>query len=400
MGRRALFFWLGVLGFLQITGASAEPSSAQKIEAIFNAPGFSGKPDLSIENKLVDLIQGTMPGGEILVAMYSFDHPRIARELLLASDRGVRVELVLDGKNKTFRKVRGHAVQILTSGYEGRPGGLRCKEGDCITYCSSLVGSGCQGASINHNKFFLFSKLRDGAHHVVAQSSYNVNLSQNFNYNDLAVIRNDERLYEGFHRYWHDLKRNRSKIFSSGSILGENGVRAYFFPRLMGKDPVLETLKKVHCEVPGSKIRIVQSRFDNSREHIALRLAELRQQGCDVKVVGRDEPRYKSPGSRIRALLGKDLILLRYQDAKGQHLIKNSIHSKLVLIDAALGAAQEKTPLVLTGSHNLNITSLKFNDEVLLALPGRETYERYFTFWNSLYQSAVRDGAHLSHSGL
>lgn len=383
------FLFLGPTFAETDSGAFLSLSKNQDLEVVFNTPGFQDKPGTSIEKKIIELIQSAVPGSSIHISIYIFRHQKIAQELVAASDRGVNVEIILDGKSKKHLKSPGHAVHILTTSRNGQPA-LRCQADPCVTFCDSLAGSSCRGLHINHNKFLLFSHLKDGTQNVVAQTSYNLNLNQNLQYNDMVIIKNDPRLYENYLRYWRSLKKDKVKMTRVKSLHGKNGIKAYLFPRLTGADPVLRILNTVSCEPTGSQIRVVQSRFDRFRVDIAKRLAALRDQGCDIKVIVRSETKLISPTKKLRPLLGKDLYILPFQTSKGITIQKNSVHSKLILIDASLKGSKEKKSLVLTGSHNLDLPSLRTNDEVLLSIPDRDLYEKYLRFWERILSDAQR----------
>lgn len=362
-------------------------SHASQLEPVFNRPGFSGGTAQAIDQQILKLISGTAASSQIHISMYNFDNLVLAQELLRAQARGVAVQLVLDGKSKKNAAIPGHPVQVLNDG-------LRCGDKPCITFCKSLVGSSCRGLVINHNKFYLISQLQDGRRDVVLQTSMNANGSQTHMYNDSLTVYDDERLYVGYLDYWRSLQKDKFHFSKPDPFEGQEKIRAYLFPRLIGKDPVLNLLKKVSCKLPGSTIRVAQSRFDNSRSKVAKQLALLRSQGCDVKVIARSEQSVNSPGSKVRSYLGPDLFVLAYQgdDDTDQAVSQNSIHSKILLINASFDGSQEKLPVVLMGSHNLNLTSLKTNDEVLLRIIDQQVFSDYSDYWDLILGDAKAAG--------
>lgn len=377
-------------GLLSLAGVVAQA----KIEAVFNTPGFGGAATETIETKLIEMIRNAEVGSSIRIAMYTFNNKEVAIELVRAGARGVDVQVVLDGKNKDLLESPRSAPSILVNGItqgDQKVPPLQCSAKRCVTFCTDGLGSSCLGAHINHNKLYLFSRLSDGRSDVVAQSSANLSEAQKFNYNDLLIIDGDKALFSKFTRYWKKLKQDDMKLGGVDSVKGDGPIRAHFSPVFFfGSDPIREVLDKVDCRLAGSRIRVAHSRFKDSRVATAERLRQLSSQGCDVKVIVRDEPGKNSPGSSVvKALRGLDLTILPYENDEA---VKNSIHTKLILIDASLNGSKTRVPIVLTGSHNLNGNSLRYNDEVLLDVRGRAIFNQYLKFWNRIKSDAEAAG--------
>lgn len=368
-------------------------------EAIFNTPGFNRGATTTIEDSLISMTRLAVPGSKIRVALYRVDRAPVMQALVDASHRGVDVQVVLDGGNKAFRKVPGHAVNILASG-------LQCLAGEkCLKFCASPIkaplslvkakegykfGGSCRGLVINHNKLFLFSELADGQKNVIAQTSSNMMTHQLEMYNDLLLIKNDELLFLGFMNYWKKLKGDKTVLKKASPTLlsSDEKVKAYFFPRLIsGADPIEELLKKVNCRLPNSRIRGAQSAF--TRGSVAKQMKRLINEGCQVDIISRMDPLQKSPGKKVRKALGDNLLILPYRGHRPEEQHPNSIHTKIVLIDASIDNSQEKIQVVLTGSHNIDLWSLRSNDEVLLAVRDRRLHDRYNEFLDRILTDAA-----------
>lgn len=351
--------------------------------ATFNTPGFKDRKTTTIQDRLIELLNHAPAKSVVRVNMYDFDWMPLARAFIDASKRGVNIRFVFDGELKKLAKKDGSAVNTLTKE-------LVCAEKPCFTYCSAVLGikGSCRGIANNHNKLLLMSELNDGTKYVSVLSSSNWTDGQLNNANDLLEINNDKKLYDGLMDYWKATQKEKSK--SPLVVVGEKAL-VYTFPN-NSYDPVLELLKHVSCRLPDSKIRVAQSRFTNSRQKIAQRLKDLSNQGCDVKVIVRDEPDMNSPGDHVEPILGDLLINLPFHDEKGNDVVKNSIHPKIVLIDAAFDESNVKTQVVLAGSHNLNSTSLKYNDELLAQITDKTVYANYLAFWNKILFDAKDAG--------
>lgn len=372
-----------------------------KTEIVFNEPGFHDQEAHTVEDKLVDLIEDAAPDSSVHMSMYQVSRTAVVEALIRASQRGVDVRLVLDGSNYFDHRQPGSGTDILLNG-STKYGRLECKEQPCVHFCSGPVhlklkkqtfGGSCNGLVINHNKFFLFSKLRDGSENVVAQTSENLEDEMQHEYQDLIIIRDDKGLYDGYLSYWGSQNRDHTRLTPWKDAIGTGPVVAKFFPRIINKDPVLQMLRRVSCGIPGPTIRIAEANFN--RVKIADRLRKLAQQGCDVKVITKIEPKMFSPTLSVVKRLGSNIMIMPYQGKTPEYQLKNSIHLKIIAIDAAVDHSPVRRQFVLTGSHNLDFFSLHTNDETVLILEDTPAYLKYFEFWNRLNFSARNSGLHL-----
>lgn len=387
-------------------------AQALQIDTVFNAPGFTGQSTATVENKLIDMMKSAVRGSKIRVALYVVDREPIMKELVYASQRGVDVEIVLDGGNLPRVKIAGHALDMLVNGFDGNQGLVCQGEPDsCIKFCNGPLagpikmlkikknyplGESCRGLVINHNKLFLFSELSDGSKNVVAQTSANMAQHQLEMYNDLLIIKNDAIFFDHFMTYWGKLKEDRTvllkKSFPTIST-DEKRLKAYFFPRLVSKDPVQALLRKVNCRLPNSTIRAAQSAF--TRAGVAEQMKRLKNEGCKVEVIARIDPAQSSPGSKVREALTDSLVVLPYKGANPEEQSVNSIHTKIVLINASIDDSREKIPVVLTGSHNLDLFSLRGNDETLIEVRDQRIYNQYSQFLDQILFDARSAGLRL-----
>ena len=371
-----------------------------EIENVFSTPGFKGQYSFTIENKLIEMTRMAVPGSTIRAALYSFDRVALANELVAASKRGVDVRLVMDGGNKVNIDTQGHAINILAHELQCAPGT------PCVHFCEGPLasplaflkikkgyplGGSCRGLVINHNKLFLFSQLSDG-HFVVAQTSANMNQSQLAMYQDMLLIKDDPALFSQISNYWVKLLTDRTVLKDSYPTIEStlNPVRVHFFPRLTGKDPVLDILRRVNCKIPGSTIRVAHAAF--TRGKVAEEMKRLRDEGCGLQVILREDPAQSSPGGKVRKLLGQSLLVLPFNGDTPAKQSINSIHTKIVLINASIDNSSEKVQLTLTGSHNLDLFSLRTNDEMLFEVRDAQMFERYDKFLDQILFDARAAG--------
>lgn len=372
--------WLGCLALVPALAAGLVDEhivmpGGIELQATFNQPGFGGDVSTRLEDRIVELISLASPGSEIRVSMYTFRRPNTAVALLEARDRGVNVRVIVD--RKSFRG-GSPALDLLRRGGEGFAPLDGCDDGPCVKVCRF----GCQGLHINHNKFVLLSALDDGSRWVVAQTSANLTAAQLGHYNDLLVIRNDRSLYRAFTDYFDDLGQRRWAPRPFRRARGDSPIEAFFFPRPFGPDPIAAMLERVSC-TGDSVIRVAHSRFESFRGGVARQLKALSEAGCDVQVLLRQEPALRSPGVAVLEALDELTTVLPY---RGDEPARNAIHTKLILIRAPIGESEEPRHFVLTGSHNLSITSLRLNDEVLLRIESEELFDSYWDFWNGILE--------------
>lgn len=326
-------------------------------EAFFTRPSTHGTTDdLSLENKILELLDLAPPDSEVLVCMYTWTRTHMAQAFVEAQLRGVRIRVILGSASD--------ATEILTR---------LLPPGDAITcrLANGLIG-GCHGGSINHNKFFLFSKLSDGTQHVVVQSSANFTNPQLRNQNNLVIIRNDTAIYDAYRRYWHDLERQVADPEYYRVALGETSTEARFSPRASGNgatginDPVFEELSRIPAG-SGTRIRVAMAYWTTARTAIANRLIALHGSGADVAII-------------LYSTEVDPEILLLLRSAGVPVFLSPVIHSKYLLID------REGKTRVLTGSHNYTGNALRSNDEVLLSLDSPELHRQFMEDWEFMKQ--------------
>ena len=356
------------------------------VEATFNRPGLADHQSTRLEDRIIQMIGQAAPGSSIHVSIYSFTRTAIADALLDARRHDVTIHVVVDGR--TLRK-SGGAVELLRKGDAERGPLTGCK-GACVKVCRR----GCHGLHINHNKFVLFSEMRDGSRWVVAQTSANFTAGQHRHYNDLLVVKNDRALFNAFRGYFDDLTRRRLALRYYRRSRGSSGIGVHFFPRLLGSDPFVKILRGVRCDAE-STIRVAHSRFESQRLAVARQLRRLADRGCDVQIILREEPKKRSPGRAVLKELEGLVTLLPYRAEGDDH---NAIHTKLMLINAPRAGAEGRQHLVLRGSHKLSITSLYFNDDVLLRVDNEDLFSAYEAFFDEILMSHDTAGRSESRS--
>jgi HKD family nuclease len=385
----------------------ADAAVAPHLEAFFNVPKADGTPDATLENKIIELIDGTPKGARIRISMYQWNRTKVATHLADAYDKGVDVQLVLDKQanevKPAARPAPSHDADADVAGInddvanEDEDAGttpvsdpdepvVAAKKttmnaavtilqqrlpASAITFCTRGDGS-CQGTHIDHNKIYMFSTT-GGAHKVVVQSS--ANLTTHLLHNNLVISRNDNELYTAYVHYFEHLQAKKLNLDFYRSEPGEHTI-AYYFPRAHG-DTIVSILDNVHC-TSNSHIRIAMAFFTADRHAIADRLVALQHDGCDVKVNMRHAGTDVS-ASIIKTLRNGHVDVATYPDQHGAN-----IHSKYLIVDSAYatGGKYPHRQLVWTGSHNYTGGALRENDEALLRVDNKSVFDGFTHNWN------------------
>ncbi|GGP04129.1 phospholipase D-like domain-containing protein [Nonomuraea glycinis] len=360
-------------------GACADaPEAPVSAGAVFSEP-VGGDP-VAIVRKICALVKQTPAGARIQVAHFVMSGTagtEFADELIKAHQRGVKVQVILDGDT------RGGAVAAqLASGL-----GTDRSAASWLHVCTGPMSGGtaaCIGDKGQHNKFYLFSKTGD-ASNVVVQSSANLtDLNSSTYWNNAVVLPGNKRLYQAYDGYFEDLAAERKnldyyRVVNTGSKGGS--VRAHFFPKAGTADPIVEYLDKVSCKGGRTTVRVGMSEWDTYRIAIPEKLRDLAAQGCTVKVV------YGIMDDEVKqVLLSEPRVELRTLGTGGA--LPGRVHSKYLLIEGSYDGERD-AHWVFTGSHNYNLTSLRRNDEALLRLNNKTVYRQYVANFDTMRAAAV-----------
>ncbi len=360
-------FFIGCIeeGEIDNQSNSQEPTEPvePRFEAHFTEPA-PGQPDDTISALIIEYLEDAPEGSTVRAALYTISLESVAQAFIDARQRGVDVEMVLGNTNRTASGADWTAVALL-----------REELGDSLTICSDGESSGgCIGDNIHHNKFVTFSELGDHANHVVLQSSGNLTDFQQTQYDNVLVVYDDKPLYDAYHSYWDDLRRQQADPSYDRTESGASPTTAYFSPYTLG-DPIHEELTRVNC-AQGGEVYLAMAFFTNARYQIAERLAELDQEGCEVHVLLRASE-IASPGSGIINNIRQGDIDFGYFPSAEEI----QMHSKYLVYRAGLDQEEDPAFVVWTGSHNYTRAALLNNDEVLLRIEDEDLFERYRDNW-------------------
>nr|WSW48018.1 phospholipase D-like domain-containing protein [Streptomyces sp. NBC_01001] len=384
---------------LTLVGASVPVSAAavpgQTAALVTTGAIFNDPTDPAGQNAILGhishLIDGAVTGSDIKISSYVFESDWLVGRLNAAHLRGVNVQVVLDSES-VARQAGGPAYAALRDGLarktasSGNSWVRVCAEGQaCLAKDPNPHDS---FPSVNHNKFYLFSRTTGSAtatvpvDDVVVQTSANQTVwDREKARNDALTVAGNKALYDGYAAYFTRQAAAQADPALQVSDLPDDTqagpAKAYFFPR--STDVVLNILNTVDNPVPGqlachgnsagygtadgrTVIRVAMHQI--TRLEVAKKLWELDDAGCYVDIVYRN---LDNTGTQIVDQLAKPT---RYGGI-GLHRLNDdtaggtSTHSKYLLIEGTYKGLPDQK-IVFTGSHPYTVSGLTSNDEALL----------------------------------
>jgi len=345
-----------------VYGQSSQPVNINTPLVLFTDVSTfeAGKKDPILLSQISDLIGATPPGEEITVCVFKFELESLAKDLIEAQQRGVKVRVILN-KGDTSKDTNKEIKDLLQ---------LEIPDFHYIENKISEKG-------IIHNKFILFSRIestKGPLHHVLLQTSSNFQKKGTKKLQDMLIMASPE-LYYCFLDFWFEIKvlgrADKLKNFNHYSCSDKQGNKAFFFPKRSdgeshGSDNVLKILKDIESP-KNAQIRFAHGKWGENREELAEELEKLKEQGALVEVVTNLD---------VDKEVQKDLKglsqAIKYLDDSF------NMHTKFFLIQD--GDKKE----VWTGSHNLTERSLRENFEVLLKVDDPTVYQSYLRYFNEI----------------
>ncbi len=298
-----------------------------------------GQEDFTLLNRMLELVNSVPSGEEITVCVFKFEKGKLARALLEAEDRGVKIRVIIN-KGETSEEINRDTKELFKT------------ELDDFHYIKNTITK----KSIIHNKFMLFSRIETvgGSHsNVVLQTSSNFQDKGTGKLQDLIVTA-DQGLYHAYLDFWYEIKvlGNASRLddYDYLKFSGSNLYKAYFFPKRedgeeIGKDNVVQILK--HIKQPSSTIiRFAHGKWTPGREKVVNQLDEAISNVARIEIITNGDLDYEIRSQLLD--LNANLTTLG---------MEANLHTKFFLVDD--GTSQ----IVYTGSHNLSERSLRDNFE-------------------------------------
>lgn len=337
--------------------------------------GYSNSPT-ELTDHVVELIRNTTdPSAIIRVSLYGWDDgTALTSELIKATERGVSVRILLDAAAKLSEGTNGEFTR-LRQAIAKQP----ASEGSFIKRCGvgyqvpSTVETGraCLGTNVNHNKYFLFSKVGSSPYVVVQATAHFTPTWGNTSWDAMMTVVDKKALYDGYVDYFVAQTANVRKPDYYKTVTDGN-YKAYFFPRAgnvpytTSEDTIYGVLDNVTCtgnKTTGTStahrtiIRILNWKF--TRVEVAKKLVQLAGKNCWIDIA----TNLNEMSSGVRAVLeGVDRINVDNGNIPGFY-----IHGKYLLIEGNYDGAID-TKNIWVGSANLTYPAVRQNDEAILKI--------------------------------
>ncbi len=361
----------------------------------FNDPHLR-KGWFKIERAILETVRHSPKGSTIRIAVYSFDRMPVARALIAAHRRGVKIQMLLNDHQSTG------AIQAIRNEI-----GTNRKSKNFIHQCVASC-RGTQNEYNNmHSKFYLFSEA-GRSEDLVAVGSANMMLNADLHqWNDLYFTDGDHELFRQFVTVFNDMRSDhdtrQEPVFFCGTPTGpacDDSVdkhTAWAFPRPSGpqNDLVLDMLNRVQCLTPDGLGGFTRTRLALSMhtmrgvrgDYLADAVRRKYAEGCNFRVM------YGLIGFRTKGVLGaptdRGRIPLRstgldYNLEDDYDLNKDGVddlilsyysHQKYLIIQGTYNGVPD-TSMVLTGSSNWASLSTG-NDEAWFTIRGARVAKKY-----------------------
>lgn len=259
--------------------------------AKFNNPMIE-KNRYVIERHILRAIRNTPRGEKIIISAFSLDRQVFADELIRASKRGVKVQVLVNDHQVTNAQVRIQRVL-----------GNNTKKSSFLKRCVSGCRSDKNEYNNLHSKFYLFSRTGRNRN-VIMLGSQNMTLNAvRWQWNDLWTAVGKKTLYDQFEALFNDMRPDWDKrratygFCDNGLDCPAGDMQKYYttvFPKYTTKnsDVVLDILNNVQCVYTTpeglqkrTKLRLSMASMRGTRgTYIAQRLRGLYAQGCDLRI--------------------------------------------------------------------------------------------------------------------
>jgi HKD family nuclease len=285
----------------------------------------------------------------------------------------------------------------------------------CATGCFNTNAAKVYPFAINHEKFLTvsdttWSNSAKGPHPAILSMSGNFARSQLRNYHqEVTLIYDDVEMFRQFDLRYDGMKYcatsgcSSSSGFPAGLKLSKQrgiwvdpiyrhytdagrGTSVSFSPQTpTAVDFYVQQFNDVDCAVDHT-IRIAMFKLTDSKaEQMVNALVRLRDRGCDIKMLLTYQGGSTTISPTVAKLLTKAKIPTRCTVV--------AMHTKLILI-----GPDHNVGRVLTGTQNMSVSGLRYNEEHVLTLDSRRTSEAYQEPMRRVYEEYMNGWYELSQS--
>ncbi|GAA0943825.1 phospholipase D-like domain-containing protein [Virgisporangium aurantiacum] len=339
--------------------------------------------DYTIITELRRLIDAAPAGSTIRGTIHSISIDEVAQALVNAKNRGVTVQVVVDGKNAASTDPSIPSLRQLSNRF--------CVNANAGHSCVSTSADGDM-----HTKMFTFTATTDPD--GTARSNVSWFGSSNLTYatgpdsfNNTVTVYGDATLMNGLNANVADLFAQRhyanNDYYDSASGRGyymATAADVYASPERAGQtDTIVTRLNDVTPDA-NCRLRIGMASVTSGRPEIVSQVKRYRSGGCQVwMVVGNDSAGGISMNQGVyNDLLGAGVKIRRMAQ----------VHDKFFLVYGKYGTAYNYR--VYTGSQNWTQDALSENDEIFVKM-GTESgathplYDGFYNHFNDAYNFGV-----------
>ncbi|MCD6640863.1 MAG: phospholipase D-like domain-containing protein [Nocardioides sp.] len=367
-----------VAGLLAVAGsvpASAAPTPDTYVPPsgpVFNNPYGTKEAVRRLIRQVNRTIDSVPPKGKIRISAWNVRSYHMTSALLRAHKRGVSVRVIMDRHNWNPDNPNADAQRLargLRVGNKRRSTSRKSWLKRCRRSCRGTAG-------IPHTKLFLFDRIRgkrNGKSYPVRwvsmYGSYNATeLGATIQWNDIYTFKNDQQRYQFFNNVFKQMavdEPRRQGYLTYGT--GSRDINQIYPYKGAGTavDPVMEALNSVRCTGAATsngrtRIRIAQTSMYGDRGlAIANKLAQLRRQGCGIRLV------YAMFGNKVLKVLRDANVPLTHlaYDSNEDGIYDRYVHMKSMAISGNV-AGKPDAKITWNGSANWTSVALA-SDEVL-----------------------------------
>ncbi len=408
-------------GAQKATGAAARRAAARTAQARTAARAvgsYSPKTGMIVNNPRVKarrwVIRGhvlrsikSVPRGEkIRIASWNFNSRSLLDALVAADRRGVSVRMLMadnmvrqESQQGSFHKLRralkANALRRKRAGRPPRPADMRSWARTCVSSCRGHSG-------IMHSKIYLFSKVGTSKDVVMASSANATDFAATLQWNDVYTVVNRPTTYAAWIKVFVEMAADRRARPTPYRVVDDGpNLRSIFFPwqPRRGTDPVLRRLAPIKCTganggtgVNGrTKIRIAQTAIlDDRGLRIALRLRQLYNQGCNIRIVyavAKDKVKVPLRNTKRGPVPMREITV----DTDGDGVYDKYLHMKVLTVSGVYGSDRSAT-ITWNGSENWTAVAAN-SDEAGFRVIGAGLERRYSSWIDRLFANPPRSVA-------
>lgn len=389
-------------------GATAFAQSEEWIEVYFNMPSdHSVATPGNQSNSNWDLI-GTLESRidsattSIDFCIYDFEHPRIAKALSRAAERGVRVRVVTDDHNRTD----GGTLDLEIWTILAKAGIISIDDdGDIYNSDGSITDNDLvNNSSDMHNKFAIFDYLSPSADDdFVWTGSTNMTYTGAYNTNHTIVIKDTEiaKIYtEEFEQMWGDDDEtpnhtrsvfHKDKVNVSQNVFDVGGLRVevYFAPINRGR-----TKPSVSERLVGLIEEEAQHDINFQAFAITPDIPISRQmwnQTADGQILlrGAIDRDFYSRYEKAGDIWGSDLAKVGNRNILPANELRK-LHHKIILIDTEHPDSSD-IGVTVAGSYNFSMNAEMNNDENTIIIFSDEITNQFFQDFMGVMSRAEKE---------